>query len=469
MAVAVVAIVVAVSGGFRVPIGAARVAITSPYRLLFWALLLAVVRHVSAPASPIYRDLPTRARQWWAGPPARAARLVLLGTRPAVLCAGYFAVLMIGYREGGAPYKFSKNEFANLQARWDAGWYVNIAIEGYRYDPAHPEIQQNIVFFPAMPMLTRGLARFLGARGTGGLFGASFNAYMLAGTLLALGAFFGALVYLFRLARDLLGDDDRAVAALWLLAAFPFALFFSAIYSESLYLLGVVGAFYHFRRREFLQAAGWGLLVGLTRPNGCFLSIPLALLAITPWLPAWIAGGPAADRSPDARRWPALVPALAAAAAPGIGVLLYSAFVWQLTGHPLAWAEGQFAWREYKGLTALVTQRYEWLSESGIYVYSANVPDDLLNSLGVLFVLVTAWPVARRLGLAYAIFILINTLPPLAAGGFLSAGRLSSVLFPSFVWLASVVPVRQRPAWIGGFMALQALFAALFYTWRPIF
>jgi len=55
----------------------------------------------------------------------------------------------------------------------------------------------------------------------------------------------------------------------------------------------------------------------------------------------------------------------------------------------------------------------------------------------VLFVLSAVWPVARRLGLAYAVFILVNLLPPMAAGGLLSAGRFSAVLFPAFIWWAS--------------------------------
>ena len=40
---------------------------------------------------------------------------------------------------------------------------------------------------------------------------------------------------------------------------------------------------------------------------------------------------------------------LLSAAAPGIGVLLYSAFIWNLTGDPLAWAEGHAAWGRQSG------------------------------------------------------------------------------------------------------------------------
>jgi hypothetical protein len=155
---------------------------------------------------------------------------------------------------------------------------------------------------------------------------------------------------------------------------------------------------------------------------------------------------------------------------PGVGMLLYSAFIWQLTGDPLAWEKGHAAWgREYSGLGVLVTQRYEWLSQGGLYAYTSQVPGDLLNAIGPIFVLATAWPVARRFGLAYAVFILINILPPLAAGGLLSAGRFASVIFPAFVWFGSAVPERHRPAWQAGFMAIQALNAILFYTWRPLF
>ena len=180
--------------------------------------------------------------------------------------------------------------------------------------------QQNIVFFPAFPMLMRVAGRLLGGAST---------SFILAGTLVSFGAFFWGLVYLFRLARDLLADDDVAEAAVWMIAAYPFALFYGAIYTESVFLLGAAGAFYHFRRRELVKAAGWGLLVGLTRPNGCFLSIPLALMAIAPWLPAWLSGGGDDGESnaiPPGGRSGRALPALAAAAAPGIGVLLYSAY-----------------------------------------------------------------------------------------------------------------------------------------------
>jgi Mannosyltransferase (PIG-V) len=457
----ILAVVIAIFGGLRMRVAGFRLALTSPYRTLIWAVVLGVVRHLFAPGTPVYRDLPARIARGWRTPAARTAASALAGTRLPILFVGYLAIFTIGYREGGAPWKIVEdNEFQNLQARWDAGWYLTVAIDGYRYLPDRPVDQQNIVFFPAYPMLTRFAARLLGGAPT---------AFALAGTLISLGAFFGALIYLYRFAREVLNDDESARGAVWLLAAFPFALFYGAIYTESLFLLGAVATFYHFRHRAYMRAGAWGLLVGLTRPPGCLVSVPLAVLAIEPWLPSWLAGGPARDRAtPDVRR---LVAALASAAMPGVGMLLFSAFIWTLTGDPLTWEKGHAAWgREYTGLGVLVTQRYEWLTKAGgLYEYSSHNPTDLLNALGVIFVLAAAWPVARRLGLAYAVFILVNMLPPLAIGGLLSAGRFASVLFPAFVWFAGAIPNRHRPAWLLGFMAIQTLDATMFYTWRPLY
>jgi hypothetical protein len=163
-------------------------------------------------------------------------------------------------------------------------------------------------------------------------------------------------------------------------------------------------------------------------------------------------------------------PGLAAAAMPGIGMLIFSLFIWHLTGKPFAWAQGHTAWgRHYTGFAVLFTDRYRYIANEGLTGYVSQAPTDFLNAIGVLFVLGTVWPVARRVGPAYAVFIVLSLLPALAEGGLLSAGRLSAVLFPAFVWFAGFVPPRQRPGWIASFAANQALNASLFYTWRQLF
>jgi Gpi18-like mannosyltransferase len=334
----------------------------------------------------------------------------------------------------------------NLPLRWDAGWYLQIAKEGYEYRARiGPTGQQNIVFFPGFPFTVRAVAMLLGNDHAGYVFGGAAASVLL---------FLLALVYFYKLARELLTADQSTIA-LWMLAAYPFALFYGALYTESLFLLGTVGAFYHFRRGELWRAALWGLLVGLTRPNGFFLCLPLAICTLERRF--------SGDRAN-------MVASLAAAAAPVGGVVLYSIYIWQLTGNPLAWAAGHAAWgRTYQGLSHLVTDRYRIITQAGLPAYIGHEPYDFLNALGVIFVLAAVWPVARRFSIAYAAFILINILPPLSSGGLMSAGRLSSVLFPAFLWLASAVPAAHRMGWLIAFASLQAFNAALFYTWRPLF
>ena len=130
-------------------------------------------------------------------------------------------------------------------------------------------------------------------------------------------------------------------------------------------------------------------------------------------------------------------------------------------------ATGHTAWgRTYEGLGTLFTNEVTQVVASGL---SGTIAYDVVNAVGALFALAAVWPVWRRIGLAYGLFMLLNLIPALSVGGFLSAGRFSSVLFPVFVWLAMVVPPAHRIGWIASFAAFQACNAALYYTWRPMF
>jgi mannosyltransferase PIG-V len=387
----------------------------------------------------------------------RAALPVVVGTRPALFLVGYLAVIVFGYPGGRPPVRDFDDELLNLPSRADARWYVQIAREGYSYDArVASTVQQNVVCFPVFPMAIRLVARILGNR---------HLSFYVAGTLLSLAAFLAGLAYLYLFAREEM-TDDQATAALWLLAAYPFSLFYGAVYTESFFLLEAVATFYHFRRRQFVRAGLWGLLAGLTRPNGCLLAAPLALIAVGRWLPPWVAR----EKPPvhtSAR--PAAGPALATAA-PVLGMLIYSLALWRWFDSPWGWIAAHEAWGQtYHGIGALIADRLGIMSHAGFLGYVASLPHDFLNALGVLFVLGAVWPVARSLGAVYALWILLTILPPVATGGLISAGRYTSVLFPVFVWLGRAVPARHLGGWIASFAVIQALCATMFYTWRPLY
>lgn len=439
------------TGGFREWMPWGRVSVTSWVRPLIVAFVVLGIRHWLQPRPSILTRLNDWRRAILTHEAVRAALPVVVSTRSAVLLVGFLAIVMFGYRvEAPPPWRIFENEFLNLPARWDTGWYMGIAADGYRWVPARSTIQQNIAFFPAYPLMMRYGSLFLGRE------------LMWTGVLISWVSFFGALVYMYRFARQRFGADASR-AAIALLACYPFALYFSAAYTESLFLLTVVGACYHFERGELWQAAAWGLLAGLTRPNGCLLSVPLALIAVRPlWPFTW--------RDLRLRDWFGIADRIAVAALPGIGMLCYATYIYFLTGNPFQWAAQNVAWgRVYRGLDMLFVEHAQSIGDHGLYNYAATRSVDALHIAAILLMMATVWPVFRRIGFPYAVLIVVNVLPPLLVGGLTSMGRVTSILFPAFIWLGAVLSPTQRLAWLAVFAMLQAMCAAAFFTWRPLF
>jgi len=403
-------------------------------------------------------------------------------TRPAVFVIAIAAVATIGITSTPG-FVLSRDPVANLPARFDAGWYGGIALDGYYWDNTFQR-QRNIAFFPAMPLLMRPVGAVLGMYDDSASRERRMLRSLWAGTVISLVAFFWALLYVSRLAEDLIGSE-RAPAATFLLAAYPFAVYFSAPYTESLFLLGAAGASYHFLRRDWIAASMWGLLCGLSRPNGCFLSVALGLIALYPpgggpcrasdsisycsWGPTPTRSRSAAARLARAAGAGVLV-RLAVAAMPGIGMLLFTVYLHRLTGGVwFAWARSHEAWgRTYGGLEPLLhlAQR---LRDEPFLPLLMNDPFNALNAIGVVFALALTYPVFRRVGLAWGVFVLISLLPPLFAGGLVSMGRLTSTLFPLFIALAALLPPRAVPVWATVFGIGQGLAATLFFTWHALF
>ena len=456
VAMAIVALSVVVAGGFRVTVFGGRLSVTDWWRPALWSVAAIIIRHAIVRRHPLPQRVVQAVVRWWRDPVTKTVLPIHLATRGGVLAVGFLAVILIGFPpEASSRWRIYSNDFLDLPARWDTGWYLGIATGGYQFNPrADAGFQQNIAFFPAFPMAMKYLSIVFGRQP------------LWTGVAVSLVAFFLALGYFLRLARDELHDEGAAVTAVMLLAAYPFAVFFSAAYTEGLFLLTLVGAVYHFRHDQLWRAAAWGLVCGLTRPNGCFLSIVLGLMAVTPM---W-----------DAVRWRPLVPPptgwlplakrLLAASAPGVGMLAFSAYIYQLTGNPFQWTMQNVAWgRVYRSLDSLVADRVGYIATNGLYSYASTQTIDFLYLLAVLFALGSAWPVYRRFGVPYAVLLLVNMLPPMAAGGLLSMGRVTSVLFPAFLWMGGAIPARHRTAWIAVFACLQGFVAVMFFTWRPLF
>jgi hypothetical protein len=375
-----------------------------------------------------------------------------IGTRIAVLAAGLIAALTIGYEMAPSRFRLSHNELWNLPGRFDAGWYLGIARRGYRWDDRLVGRQQNVAFFPAFPLAMRvaGDVVTLPARALDDptLFGNGDTRVLWGGVLLSIGCFAWAAVLLHTLTELRLPNSGGRVVAL--LATYPFALYFSAPYSEGMFLLSVVAAFLAMERKHPLQSACWSFLAGLTRSSGWALSVGLALLVLRD-----------AELRQKRLAW-------TAALAPLLGTMAFSLYLWRLTGHPLAWIEVQRAWGHQLVLTGFVTHRFEAIAQNGLSGYVAANPVDPFTVLAVLFTVAGAWVATRRLGAAYGAYTLASLAPALAidAG---SLGRFTSVLFPAFMAVGSALSTRQVYGVATVFLMLQLWLAARFFTWQTPF
>lgn len=154
--------------------------------------------------------------------------------------------------------------FINMWARWDSLWYLEIAKSGYEFKPDAPS---NGSFFPLYPMNMRLVHRYIKLPHDAG--------WMLAGIIVSNVALVAALCYLILLIR-LDFDETIAARSVLYLSIFPATLFFSAVYTESLFLLIVVSVFYYARKGRWLIASLIGAAGALCRAPGFLLIVPLA-------------------------------------------------------------------------------------------------------------------------------------------------------------------------------------------------
>ncbi|MFN8442648.1 MAG: mannosyltransferase family protein [Caldilineaceae bacterium] len=335
--------------------------------------------------------------------------------------------------------------FLSMWAKWDSQWYVQIARDGYTFQPLG---QSNVAFFPLYPLLMRLLALALGGN------------FVFAGFLISMSAFFVALIVLYQLAQLELKDRDAARRTLYYLAFFPTAFFFHAVYTESLFLLLALSATYFARKQQWAIAAACGLLAAATRNLG----IVLWGLVMWEWLrhhgwritqihrrQTWLNLWRAIKR-----HWsePLLLAAIP------VGLLLYIFFLKLNFERPFAFIEAQAAWgRQNIGPLAVLYKEIIYLPN-----FKMNMGGVLhiLNLMVTLSVLATIPFIWRKLGEGYALYVLILLLVPISSA-LMSVIRYVLTLFPVFILLGGW----GRHAWVDRF--LLTVFAALLGVLTTVF
>jgi Mannosyltransferase (PIG-V) len=325
-------------------------------------------------------------------------------------------------------------------ARWDATWYLSLAHSGYQ--TASPT---GAAFFALYPVSVRAAA-----------FGIPSGwALLLASYAVSAAALFVALVLLHRLVELELGRRF-APAALMLVALWPASFFFSAPYSESLFLALSIGMFYAARTDRWGWAAGLCAAATATRATGMLLLLPLAIMA-------WRA---------RKLQWLAIAP---------LGAVAFSLWLTIAGLRPFGWADVERDWGHvYKGPFGGVHDAIVAGWNGVGQVFGSGGADRVVaaeNTIYLVFLvvaLIATVGVFRRLRPEYGAYVAISLLvavsAPVAWQPLMAFGRLLAVVFPIPMWLA-VVLYRRRAATAAVYAASAVLLACAtgaFATWHLV-
>jgi hypothetical protein len=308
-------------------------------------------------------------------------------------------------------------------AQWDSVWFLHIADYGY-------DSREITAFLPVYPLVVRAVAEV--TRST-----------VVSGVLVSLAAAGVAAVFLNRIAGERLGRDS-----LLLLALFPTAYVFTAVYSEGLFVALVTGSFLAGLRRQSLLAGVLGGLAAATRILG--LALVPALIVLL-----W-------QRQ---RSWRGLTPVLLVPA--GLGA--YALFLHQRFGDALLFvhAEGSTDWNRETATLGPLSGLWQalssaWHSALELLLHlppSQNYPEgysrtDMWATWNVVqFALLVAaiwltWVAWRRLGPAFGLYsagvLAIVLAAPAQLSPLVSFPRYLLADFPLFIALAAVLDGRPR-------------------------
>jgi hypothetical protein len=392
---------------------------------------------------------------------------IFLTTRLLLLLVIFLSSAVIPMQEGDYGYASPDNLVLDGLIRHDSWWYVDIVEHGYTLGDIKTGQQGTVTFFPLYPLLVKFVAGL-----TGNIF--------LAGVLIANAALLAALAFLYGLARDEF-DEATAVRAVFYLAAAPSAVFFSAMYTESLFVALVCATFYFARRQNWQMAAAAGALAAATRNTGVLLAAVIALeglyqqgMRLRPEQLLGASAGATADMwlghlwrqaRIGLKSWRSLM----AAAYVLVGLVGYMAFLKFTFGDPLGFVHTQATWGRSTtaaGITRIISGTLANLNIGPSPLAGQINTLTMLNVLSTLGFAPLVVIAILKLRPAYGVYAALTFFIPLSTGTVGSMTRYVLMLVPCFLLLAKW----GRHDWVdrlilGIFLPLTSYFAVLFSHW----
>jgi Gpi18-like mannosyltransferase len=333
------------------------------------------------------------------------------------------------------PWEAPIHSFFQFLARWDSGFYLDIAQSGYFWDTSKKLF--NTPFFPLYPFLIRNL-NFL-------FEGNNFYTGIFISTIASLIACF----YLYKLAKLDLEKRD-AFRSIFYFLIFPTAIFLAAIYTESLFCMLSIACFYYARKNKWAIAGIFGFFTALTRPQGIIL-FPILLLEYLEQK------GFKFKKIRFNLLWTLLIPA-------GIGIYMF--FLNIKFKNPLLFILAQNSWRKSENVSfssiwhTLTNYVHDFFFPGNNLAYYIVKDFDLIFFLSFLILSVIIF---FRLRMSYGFYIFLSLILPLTTNTLESMNRYTILLFPAFIFLAKIS--KNQIVQYG----ITLLFASLFTIYTILF
>lgn len=306
---------------------------------------------------------------------------------------------------GGGLDRYLSNPYIWSCLNFDGEHYSSIAKFGYR--------PLEHFFFPVYPLSIRIIS---------GLFVRNYLNIALVGLAISNISFLLAIIGLYKLVTL---DYKKSIATLSiiLLLLFPTSYVFGSFFTESLYLVLVVWAFYFARTKKWLFAGILGMIASATRITGIIMFVVLLAEFLT-------------SRSGKQARF-AWLPLLLVP----FGIISYMIYLYIAEGNPFVFITAQSVFGPQRAgiFVPLPQVFYRYIFKvlpSLDYSYLPVVFSTWLEMLVATGFLILSLSSFLKLRLSYSIYFFGSYLIPTFAGSFSSLPRYILTIFPAFILLA---------------------------------
>ncbi len=351
----------------------------------------------------------------------RSVLIFLVLTRLLLNIPAFIGANQVPLRSGVPDTVINPTQMPNIWARWDSEFYLKISGEWL------PRKGQELAFFPMYPILIR-----LGSLGVAGL--STWAGYLISNL-----AFILASLLLWQQVKM-----EFNIGAAWstivTLSIFPTSLFFSAVYTESLFLLFSVLVYWFSVREKYALAAVFVGLAALTRVTG----IALILIPIIEIF---------AHKAPS--KW---IKLFYCSAISSLGLLIYLAYLRLTRGSPFAFLRVQntfgrsepisWPWKSF-----LDSMRVAFFGYGGTQNNWSLRSTSALEVFAVLLIgagIIGAFFLLRRSLFVYSFVVLALLMAAHGPSvlGLLSMSRYVLALFPGFMVFGILLERAPRLKWV---------------------